>query len=120
MVLKKALTSTVSARRKTGPYAKATLSGTWSLPAGATNIKGGIARVYTNGDENFTKYDIYNNGIKKVATIKTINAKYSFCLTMNSVDTGLDMYSVTYVTFTFDGETFTSISDEIAYCPVLA
>ena len=79
-----------------------------------------VGDVYTNGDENFTKYDIYNNGIKKVATIKTINAKYSFCLTMNSVDTGLDMYSVTYVTFTFDCETFTSISDEIAYCHVLA
>ena len=70
-VLNKALTSTVSDRKKSGPYAKATLSGTWSLPTGSTNIKGGIARVYTGGDDNFTKYDIYNNGIKKTATIKT-------------------------------------------------
>ena len=109
-VLPREMKASITNRRKTGTNAKATLSGEWYLPKNATNIKAGIARLSTD-DTNITKYDVYNNGVKKASTLKTTSGKYSFSLLMNSTHANQNLYAVTYVTYEIDGVSYVSISD---------
>jgi len=110
VVLGKAMTSTISERKKVGKNTKVTLTGTWNIPKDAQNIKGGIARLSTD-DTNVTKYDVYNNGVYKTSAITSPNAKYSYSLTMNSANSAKNLFAVTYVTYEIDGKQFVSISD---------
>ena len=109
-VLPREMKSSVTNRRKAGNNAKATLSGEWYLPKNATNIKAGIARLSTD-DTNITKYDVYNNGVKKASALKTTSGKYSFSLTLNSTHANQNLYAVTYVTYEIDDVSYVSISD---------
>ena len=109
-VLPREMKASITNRRKTGTNAKATLSGEWYLPKNATNIKAGIARLSTD-DTNITKYDVYNNGVKKASALKTTSGKYSFSLTMNSTHANQNLYAVTYVTYEIDDVSYVSISD---------
>ena len=110
VILDKAATSDISARKKVGKNTKVTLTGTWNIPKDAQNIKGGIARLSTN-DTGITKYDVYNNGVYKTSAITSPNAKYSYSLTMNSANAAKNLFAVTYVTYKIDGKQFVSISD---------
>ena len=110
VVLGKAMTSTISERKKVGKNTKVTLTGTWNIPKDAQNIKGGIARLSTN-DTGITKYDVYNNGVYKTSAITSPNAKYSYSLTMNSANASKNLFAVTYVTYEIDDKQFVSISD---------
>jgi len=110
VVLGKAMTSTISERKKVGKNTKVTLTGTWNIPKDAQNIKGGIARLSTD-DTNVTKYDVYNNGVYKTSAITSPNAKYSYSLTMNSANAAKNLFAVTYVTYEIDSKQFVSISD---------
>ena len=107
--LSRDMKASITNRRKTGTNAKATLSGEWYLPKNATNIKAGIARLSTD-DTNITKYDVYNNGVKKASALKTTSGKYSFSLTLNSTHANQNLYAVTYVTYEIDGVPYVSIS----------
>ena len=109
-VLPREMKASITNRRKTGTNAKATLSGEWYLPKNATNIKAGIARLSTD-DTNITKYDVYNNGVKKASALKTTSGKYSFSLTLNSTHANQNLYAVTYVTYEIDDVSYVSISD---------
>ncbi len=80
-VLPREMKASITNRRKAGSNAKATLSGEWYLPKNATNIKAGIARLY------------------------------SFSLLMNSTHANQNLYAVTYVTYEIDGVPYVSISD---------
>ena len=113
IVLDRKTVSSVANRRKAGNNAKANLSGEWYLPKNATNIKAGIARLSTD-DTNVTKYDVYNNGVKKASALKTTSGKYSFSLLMNSTHANQNLYAVTYVTYEIDGKKLTSISKVFA------
>ena len=108
-VLPREMKASITNRRKTGTNAKATLSGEWYLPKNATNIKAGIARLSTD-DTNITKYDVYNNGVKKASALKTTSGKYSFSLTLNSTHANQNLYAVTYVTYEIDDVSYVSIS----------
>ena len=108
-VLSREMKASITNRRKAGNNAKATLSGEWYLPKNATNIKAGIARLSTD-DTNATKYDVYNNGVKKASALKTTSGKYSFSLLMNSTHANQNLYAVTYVTYEIDGVPYVSIS----------
>ena len=108
-VLSREMKASITNRRKAGNNAKATLSGEWYLPKNATNIKAGIARLSTD-DTNITKYDVYNNGVKKASALKTTSGKYSFSLTLNSTHANQNLYAVTYVTYEIDGVPYVSIS----------
>ena len=110
VILPKAMTAEITNRRKIGNNAKVVLSSEWYLPKNATNIKAGIARLSTD-DTNVTKYDVYNNGIKKASTLKTTSGKYSFSLLMNSTHANQNLYAVTYVTYEIDGKEFISLSN---------
>ena len=110
VILDKAATSDISARKKVGKNTKVTLTGTWNIPKDAQNIKGGIARLSTN-DTGITKYDVYNNGVYKTSAITSPNAKYSYSLTMNSANAAKNLFAVTYVTYEIDSKQFVSISD---------
>ena len=109
-VLPREMKASITNRRKAGTNAKATLSGEWYLPKNATNIKAGIARLSTD-DTNITKYDVYNNGVKKASALKTTSGKYSFSLTLNSTHANQNLYAVTYVTYEIDDVSYVSISD---------
>ncbi len=109
-VLPREMKASITNRRKAGSNAKATLSGEWYLPKNATNIKAGIARLSTD-DTNITKYDVYNNGVKKASALKTTSGKYSFSLTLNSTHANQNLYAVTYVTYEIDDVSYVSISD---------
>ena len=116
VILPKAMTAEITNRRKAGNNAKATLSGEWYLPKNATNIKAGIARLSTD-DTNVTKYDVYNNGVKKASALKTTSGKYSFSLLMNSTHANQNLYAVTYVTYEIDGVPFVSLSKAFTSYP---
>ena len=109
-ILPREMKASITNRRKIGNNAKVVLSSEWYLPKNATNIKAGIARLSTD-DTNVTKYDVYNNGIKKASTLKTTSGKYSFSLLMNSTHANQNLYAVTYVTYEIDGKEFISLSN---------
>jgi len=109
-VLPREMKASITNRRKIGNNAKVVLSSEWYLPKNATNIKAGIARLSTD-DTNITKYDVYNNGVKKASALKTTSGKYSFSLTLNSTHANQNLYAVTYVTYEIDDVSYVSISD---------
>ena len=115
-ILPREMKASITNRRKAGSNAKATLSGEWYLPKNATNIKAGIARLSTD-DTNITKYDVYNNGVKKASALKTTSGKYSFSLLMNSTHANQNLYAVTYVTYEIDGVPFVSLSNVFTSYP---
>ena len=108
--LSREVKASITNRRKIGNNAKVVLSSEWYLPKNATDIKAGIARLSTD-DTNITKYDVYNNGVKKASTLKTTSGKYSFSLLMNSTHANQNLYAVTYVTYEIDGKEFISLSN---------
>ena len=108
-VLPREMKASITNRRKIGNNAKVVLSSEWYLPKNATNIKAGIARLSTD-DTNITKYDVYNNGVKKASALKTTSGKYSFSLLMNSTHANQNLYAVTYVTYEIDRVPYVSIS----------
>ena len=83
------------------------------MPEGAEITESGIARLYTDKADSTipSKYDVYSNGTKKDSKVKALNTKYTYALLMNSTNAAKNLYAVTYVTYTLDGKTFTSISD---------
>ena len=115
-ILPREMKASITNRRKAGNNAKATLSGEWYLPKNATNIKAGIARLSTD-DTGVTKYDVYNNGVKKASALKTTSGKYSFSLLMNSTHANQNLYAVTYVTYEIDGVPFVSLSNVFTSYP---
>ena len=115
-ILPREMKVSITNRRKAGNNAKATLSGEWYLPKNATNIKAGIARLSTD-DTGVTKYDVYNNGVKKASALKTTSGKYSFSLLMNSTHANQNLYAVTYVTYEIDGVPFVSLSKAFTSYP---
>ena len=116
IVLDRKAVSSVANRRRAVHNAKANLSGEWYLPKNATNIKAGIARLSTD-DTNVTKYDVYNNGVKKASSLKTTSGKYSFSVVLNSTHANQNLYAVTYVTYEIDGVPFVSLSNVFTSYP---
>ncbi len=75
----------MSSRKKVGNYIKVNLTAKWALLEGAEVVEAGIARVYAEDcPEDFDAQYIYDNGSKKVSSLKTLNGKYSYALSMNS------------------------------------
>ena len=102
----------MSSRKKVGNYIKVNLTAKWALPEGAEVVEAGIARVYAEDcPEDFDAQYIYDNGSKKVSSLKTLNGKYSYALSMNSKSAKKTLCAVSFVTYTLDGVEYTDFSD---------
>ena len=102
----------MSSRKKVGNYIKVNLTAKWALPEGAEVVEAGIARVYAEDcPEDFDAQYIYDNGSKKVSSLKTLNGKYSYALSMNSKSSQKTLCAVSFVTYTLDGVEYTDLSD---------
>ena len=102
----------MSSRKKVGNYIKVNLTAKWALPEGAEVVEAGIARVYAEDcPEDFDAQYIYDNGSKKVSSLKTLNGKYSYALSMNSKSAKKTLCAVSFVTYKIGDVTYTDLSD---------
>ena len=102
----------MSSRKKVGNYIKVNLTAKWALPEGAEVVEAGIARVYAEDcPEDFDAQYIYDNGSKKVSSLKTLNGKYSYALSMNSKSAKKTLCAVSFVTYKIGDVTYTDFSD---------
>ena len=92
-----------------------TVTSTWTLPEGAEIVKAGTYRCYVDkgADTPDSNYMI-TNGTFNASTLTECKGTFYFNINMGVVSAARKLCTMTYVTYTLNGETYTITSD-VAY-----
>ena len=92
-----------------------TVTSTWTLPEGAEIVKAGTYRCYVDkGAETPDSEYMLANGTFNPSTLTTCKGTFYFNINMGVVSAARKLCTMTYVTYTLNGNTYT-ITSEVAY-----
>lgn len=92
-----------------------TVTSTWTLPEGAEIVKAGTYRCYVDkGAETPDSNYMISNGTFNASTLTECKGTFYFNINMGVVSAARKLCTMTYVTYTLNGETYTITSD-VAY-----